>query len=291
MAADVVYLNGEILPRRDALISVEDRGFLFGDGVYEVLRVVKGRLFAKDFHNKRLERSLAGIEIKLPREMSVDSFAAIAADLLKQNRQLDGEATVYIQVTRGVATRAHTYPSPPVTPTVYISTAKFKPMTDLQKSGTSAVTHPDFRWGRCDLKTTNLLPNVMAAQFASEHDATEAILIRDGVITEGSKTNVFGVVRDSLRTHPCNNLILPGITRAVLENLAGELRLEIDETPITKKEIAQLKELFISGTTTDVMPIVKLDGRPVGDGKPGPITRRLQKVLTENIYSSAPIDD
>ena len=138
------------------------------------------------------------------------------------------------------------------------------------------------------------------AQSSAERDgrpvyaakgATEAILIRDAEITEGSKTNVFGVVHGALRTHPCNSHILPGITRSVLETLAAELKVDIDETPIRKEEIPELGEMFLSGTTTDVMPIVKLDGRPVGDGKPGPITRRLQKILTENIYSSAPIGD
>jgi D-alanine transaminase len=291
MNRDLVFLNGSILPRSEARVSVEDRGFLFGDGVYEVLRVVRGRLFAKDFHNRRLERSLAGIQISLPSGQSVSALTGIAADLLKENGLLDGEATVYMQVTRGVATRGHAYPSPPVPPSVYISTVSFKPMVELQETGTSAVTHPDLRWGRCDLKTLNLLPNVMAAQYAAEKGATEAIFIREGQITEGSKTNVFGVVRGALRTHPCNSHILPGITRSVLESLAAELKVDIEETPIRESEIPELKEMFLSGTTTDVMPIVKLDGRPVGDGKPGPVTRRLQKILTENIYSSAAIGD
>ena len=291
MAADLVYLNGKILPRAEALVPVEDRGFVFGDGVYEVLRVIRGRLFAADFHNQRLERSLAGIRIELPQFLSISSFTEAAAELLKQNRLLDGEATVYMQVTRGVATRGHVFPAPPVRPTIYISTAAFTPMTELQETGTSAVTHPDLRWAHCDYKTINLLPNVLAAQFAAEQGATEAILIRDDVITEGSKTNVFGVVGGALRTHPCNSRILPGITRAVLEDLAAELRVEIDETPIRKDEIPKLRELFLSGTTTDVLPIVSLDGSPVGDGRPGPITRRLQKILTDCIYSSAPAGD
>lgn len=291
MDSDLVYLNGRILPCAGALVPVEDRGFVFGDGVYEVLRVIRGRLFAADFHNRRLERSLAGIRIVLPPAQSISSFSDVVAELLKQNRLLDGEATVYMQVTRGVATRAHVFPSPGVPPTVYISTAPFKPMVALHETGTSAVTHPDLRWARCDYKTINLLPNVLAAQFAAEQGATEAILIRDGVITEGSKTNVFGVIGEALRTHPCNSRILPGITRSVVEDLATELKVEIDETPIRKDEIPKLRELFLSGTTTDVLPIVSLDGAPVGDGKPGPVTRRLQKILTESIYSLDPVGD
>lgn len=291
MAPDLVYLNGKILPRSEAKVSVEDRGFVFGDGVYEVLRAVRGRLFAADFHHRRLKRSLEGIRIELPPSQPVSAFTDIAAELLTENHLLDGEATVYIQVTRGVSTRAHIFPSPAVSPTIYVSTAPFQPMVALQRSGTSAVTHPDLRWARCDFKTINLLPNILAAQFAAEQGAFEAILIRDGHITEGSRTNVFAVIGGSLRTHPCNSEILPGITRAVLESLAAELSVDIEQTPIEKDEIPQLRELFLSGTTTDVLPIVSLDGRPVGDGKPGQITRRLQKILTENIYSSAPIGD
>ncbi len=286
MHADIVFLNGKFLPRSEARVSVEDRGFVFGDGVYEVLRVVRGKLFAEEFHNARLERSLAGIKIDLAAGQSATAFTAAARDLLRENNLLDGEATVYIQVTRGVATRAHLFPSPVVAPTVYISTAPFKPMTALQETGTSAVTHPDLRWARCDYKTINLLPNVLAAQYAAEKGATEAILIRDGHITEGSKTNVFGVVRGALRTHPSNSHILPGITRSVIENLAAELKVEIDHTPIRTGEIPELKEMFISGTTTDVLPIVNLDGAPVGDGKPGQVTLRLQKILKDSIYSS-----
>ena len=291
MASDLVYLNGKILPRGEARVPVEERAFVFGDGVYEVLRVVQGRLFAEDFHNERLERSLAGIRIELPSGQQMSDLTRIAADLLKDNKLLTGEATIYIQVSRGIAPRAHAFPSPPVPASVYISTAGFKPMTELQQSGTAAVTHPDLRWSRCDLKTLNLLPNVLAAQYAVEKGATEAVLIRDGSITEGSKTNVFGVIGGALRTHPCNSHILPGITRSVLESLAGELKIEIDQTPIRKDEIPRLEEMFLSGTTTDVMPIVTLDGRPVGAGKPGPITRRLQKILGESLYSSAPARD
>ncbi len=291
MASDLVYLNGKILPRSEALVPVEDRGFVFGDGVYEVLRVVHGRFFAADFHNERLKRSLAGIRIEIPANHSPAKLNEIAAELLKANSQLDGEATVYMQVTRGVATRAHAFPSPAVPPTVYISTAAFKPMTRLQEDGTLAVTHPDLRWARCDYKTINLLPNILASQYAAEQGATEAILIRDDEITEGAKTNVFGVLDGALRTHPCNNHILPGITRSVVETLAADLNVEIDQTPIKKSDIPKLQELFLSGTTTDVMPVVALDGKPVGSGKPGPITRRLQKILNESIYSSAPLGD
>jgi D-alanine transaminase len=282
---DIVYVNGQFLPRSEARVSVEDRGFVFGDGVYEVLRVINGRLFATRFHNQRLERSLDGVRIALKRGDSPASFVEIGQQLLKENNLLQGEATLYMQVTRGATTRAHNFPPPDTTPTVYISAARFTPYADLAQSGASAITHPDLRWARCDLKTLNLLPNVLASQAAKERGAFEAMLIRDGVVTEGTRTNFFGVVDGSLRTHPSDNHILPGITRSVLRDLARGLGIELDETPIEASEIPKLSELFLTGTTTDVMPVVKLDDKPVGKGKPGELTRKLQRVLAESLAS------
>jgi len=284
-AKDIVYLNGEFCPRAEARVSVEDRAFVFGDGVYEVLRAINGRLFATRFHNDRLTRSLDGIRISLEESDSPERFSEIGSELLRENDLMQGEATVYMQVSRGVATRLHNFPSPPVPPTVYISVTRFKPYSDLAETGATAISHPDLRWGRCDLKTLNLLPNVLAAQTAKERGAFEAMLIRDGVVTEGAKTNFFGVVDGALRTHPCDNHILPGITRSVLHDLARGVNIALDETPIKASEISRLSELFLTGTTTDVMPIVKLDDRPVGNGKPGELTRRLQKVLAESLAS------
>jgi len=282
---DVVYVNGRILPRAEATVSVEDRGFVFGDGVYEVLRAIRGRLFATRFHNERLERSLDGIGIKLAGGDSPRSFVDIGKELLRENGLLEGEATLYIQVTRGAATRSHYFPAPDVTPTVYISAARFTPYTELSNTGAAVISHPDLRWGRCDLKTLNLLPNILASQTAKEQGAFEAMLIRDGVVTEGAKTNFFGVVDGTLRTHPCDSHILPGITRSVLRDLARDVGIELDESPITVDEIPGLSELFLTGTTTDVMPVVQLDGRYVGDGQPGELTRKLQRVLSESLSS------
>ncbi len=285
MTKDIVYVNGKFVPRSDAVVSVEDRGFVFGDGVYEVVRVIRGRLFATRFHNERLERSLAGIRITLQGEDSPARFVEIGRQLLRENNLLEGEATLYVQVTRGATTRAHYFPPANTAPTVYISVARFAPNTELAERGASVITHPDLRWGRCDLKTLNLLPNVLASQTAKEQGAFEAMLIRDGVVTEGAKTNFFGVVDGTLRTHPCDSHILPGITRSVLRDLAAEIGIDVDETPITVDEIPGLSELFLTGTTTDVMPVVQLDGRFVGDGKPGELTRKLQRVLAESLAS------
>ncbi len=286
MKKDVVYVNGKFLPRAEAVVSVEDRGFVFGDGVYEVLRAIRGRLFATRFHNERLEKSLDGIRITLRADDSPSSFVDIGRQLLRDNGLLDGEATLYIQVTRGATTRAHHFPVTDIAPTIYISAARFTPFTELGETGAAAITHPDLRWGRCDLKTLNLLPNVLASQTAKEQGAFEAMLIRDGVVTEGAKTNFFGVVDGTLRTHPCDSHILPGITRSVLRDLAAQVGIELDESPITVDEIPGLSELFLTGTTTDVMPVVQLDGRYVGDGKPGELTRKLQRVLSESLAST-----
>jgi D-alanine transaminase len=282
---DIVYVNGTFMPRAEARVSVEDRGFVFGDGVYEVLRAINGHLFASRFHNDRLKRSLEGIRIALPQGDTPERFVEIGKQLLKENNLLQGEATLYMQVTRGATTRAHNFPPPDIAPTVYISVARFTPYADLAKSGAFAITHADLRWARCDLKTLNLLPNVLASQTAKERGAFEAMLIRDGVVTEGTRTNFFGVVNGSLRTHPSDTHILPGITRSVLRDLARDLSIELDETPIKASEIPKLSELFITGTTTDVMPVVKLDDKPVGNGKPGELTRKLQRVLAESLAS------
>jgi D-alanine transaminase len=282
---DIVYVNGSFVPRAEARVSVEDRGFVFGDGVYEVIRAINGRLFASRFHNDRLRRSLDGIRITLAGGDSPERFADIGRQLLKENDLLSGEATVYMQVTRGATTRVHNFPPSQIQPTVYISVARFTPYAELARTGATAISHPDLRWGRCDLKTLNLLPNVLASQAAKERGAFEAMLIRDGIVTEGAKTNFFGVVNGSLRTHPCDTHILPGITRSVLRDLARDVGIALDETPIKEAEIPRLTELFLTGTTTDVMPVVKLNDRPVGDGKPGELTRRLQRVLAESLAS------
>jgi D-alanine transaminase len=282
---DIVYINGSFLPRSEARVSVEDRGFVFGDGVYEVLRAINGRLFATRFHNDRLERSLEGVRITVEGGDSPARFVEIGKQLLRENDLTRGEATLYIQVTRGATTRAHYFPPPDITPTVYISVARFTPYAELAQDGASAISHADLRWGRCDLKTLNLLPNVLASQTARERGAFEAMLIRDGVVTEGAKTNFFGVVNGTLRTHPCDTHILPGITRSVLRDLARDLSIDLDENPISVAEIPGLTELFLTGTTTDVMPVVKLDDNPVGSGRPGELTRRLQRVLAESLAS------
>jgi len=282
----VVYLNGEFLPRERATLSVDDRGFIFGDGIYEVTRVVNGRLFEADRHMRRLQYGLRGIGID-PR-LTPDEIIAIHDRLIQENGLTSGEGTVYLQITRGAAPRTHYFPPANTAPTVFLSASPFTPNRAQREQGATAVTYPDIRWSRCDLKTVNLLGAVLAKQHAVSSGALEAVFIRDGVITEGSHTNVFGVIGGELRTYPRSNYILPGITRDVVLELAVEEGINVRETPILQQEIGQLEELFVTGTTSDVTPIVQLDGRPIGSGTPGLVTRQLSAAIDRRLYAAAP---
>jgi len=281
-----VYLNGEYLPKDRALISPDDRGFIFGDGIYEVVRVIEGRIFEWGAHAERMTRGLAGLRIDFG-SRDVEGLRGVSERLVGDNGLSEGEATVYTQVSRGAANRTHHFPAAGTAPTVYAFATKFVVPADLRERGGKAITYPDLRWARCDLKTVNLLGPVLARQAAAEAGAYEAILLRDGVVTEGAATNAFAVIGGSLRTAPLSNYILPGITRKVLVELAAELGIAIVEDPITHQELPRCEELFVVGTTTDVTPIVALDGRPVGNGKPGPVTKRLQEALLARMYTPA----
>jgi D-alanine transaminase len=274
-----VYLNGEFLAREDARLSIDDRGFLFGDGVYEVSRAVRGRLFEEDAHWDRLSRGLREIAISVADQLDVHRLREISLRLIDENDLTETDATIYLQITRGAALRTHWFPPAQTAPTIFASARAFEIPRTLRETGASAITHPDVRWLRCDIKSVNLLPNVLAKQRAHEEGAFEAVLLRDGTVTEGASANLFGVVDGELRTHPLSNLILPGITRKVLFELAEELEIPIVERPIRAEELPRLQELFATGTTTDVQPLVTLDGRAVGDGSPGPIGIKLRKAL------------
>jgi D-alanine transaminase len=274
-----VYLNGSYLPSERASLSALDRGFVFGDGVYEVWRVVNGRLFEAERHRERLERGLRDLRIGPPDGADADGLRAIAERLLRENGLLDGHATFYVEVTRGVAPRAHQFPPAGTRPTVFAFTAALKSLEDMRRVGARAITQPDVRWLRCDIKTVQLLPNVLAKQAAVEAAAFEAIFIRDGIATEGTHSNIFAVLNGELRTHPANNLILPGVTRDVVLELARELRIPAREEPVTAADLRRAEELFFTGTTTDVLPVVRVDDFTVGSGKPGPIAGALYEAL------------
>ncbi len=281
----VVYLNGEFLPRERATLSVDDRGFIFGDGIYEVTRVINGRLFESDRHMRRLFYGLRGIGIES--RLTAEQIIDIHYRLIQENGLTSGEATVYLQITRGAAPRTHYFPPASTAPTVFLSASPFTPNHAQREQGATAVTYPDIRWSRCDLKTVNLLGAVLAKQHAVAAGSLEAVFIRDGAVTEGSHTNVFGVIDGELRTYPRCNYILPGITRDVVLELAAEEGVDVREVPILQQELGRVDELFVTGTTSDVTPIVQLDGRPVGTGTPGPITRQLGAALQRRLYAGS----
>jgi len=278
-----VFLNGELVEREQALVPVDDRGFLFGDGVYEVVRAVDGSLYEAERHWRRLARSLDGTEITPPAGLDAAALDALAQQLLDENGLAAGDALVYLQITRGAAPRTHHFPPATTRPTVFASAGPFSPPHALRARGASAITHPDLRWARCDLKTVNLLPNVLAKQHAVAAGADEAVLVRDGMVTEGSSTNVFAVIAGELRTHPASNHILPGVTRDVVIELAGQLGVPVRELPVPVEELREATELFLTSTTNDVMPVVRVDGRPVGSGEPGPVAGRLYAALAERM--------
>jgi D-alanine transaminase len=278
---DIVYLNGRYVPRSEALISVEDRAFLFGDGVYEVTRTVNGTLIEAARHLRRLERGLAGLSLPFSPEQARE-LGPISARLLAECGLMKGEALVYWQVTRGAAPRAHQFPPSTVPATVYASASPFTPPHDRRGTGVAAITVPDQRWARCDLKTVNLLPNVMAKQAAVAAGAWEAVLVRDGVIAEGSSTNLFGVIDGRIYTAPKSNYILPGVTRDVVIELAHRLQIPVHEEPMFWTDVPRLAELFLTGTTNDVMPVVTLNGRQIGTGRPGPVAGQLYAALADH---------
>jgi D-alanine transaminase len=272
-------LNGEILPLSEAKVSALDRGFLFGDAVYEVLRVYAGRPWLEAEHFLRFGHSLEAIRIhgvdleRLRRRMR----ETIAAGNF-------GEATAYLQVTRGAAPRSHPFPAD-ATPLEFLFIQEFAdPYRQARETGAAVITHPDVRWRRCDIKSTNLLGNVLAMQAAKEAGCLEALLYwPEGHLTEGTHTSFFAVRDGVLLTAPNGNSILPGITRALILRLAGKADVPVREQSVRRDDLANLSELFLTGTTSEVMPIVKVDGRPVGDGKPGPVTRRLQAAYTQAV--------
>ena len=270
-----VYVNGAYLDRAAARVPVDDRGFLFGDGVYEVTRAVNGQLFAWERHLRRLARGLEALSIVLPDVRLLE----VSEHLLEENALATGDATVYLQITRGVAERRHHFPPPGTAPTVFLSASRLVVPDELRARGAAAITTADLRWERCDLKTVNLLPNVLAKQQAVAAGAFEALLVRDGIVTEGASSNLFAVIAGKLHTHPPTHRILAGITREVVLELAAELAIPVVLEPITRAALSTASEVMITATTADVMPVVSVDGSRVGDGRPGGVARRLHAGL------------
>ena len=276
----IVYFNGRFMPKEEVSVSPDDRGFLFGDGVYEVLCAYDGVLFEAEAHWQRLGRSLREIHVAGPEP---ESFEEVASELLRRNDLQDRHAKVYIQVTRGAAPRQHAFPDPPAEPTVYVTAAPYDLPTAKWEEGVKVITAPDLRWARCDIKSVALLPNVMASQQARTKGAYETLLVREGIVTEGSHTSFLGVFGDTVFTHPLDDHILPGVTRKVALELCHELDIPVREVPIEEDQLGEAGELVLLGTTTGVMPVVEVNDWQVADGQPGPVTKMLQSAFQEAI--------
>jgi D-alanine transaminase len=269
----IVYLDGRFLPRDQAKVSVEDRGFLFADAIYEVVRFFRGRAFRLEEHLHRMREGLAAIRI----EADPGFFPEVARRLLAENALAEKDALVYAQVSRGVAPRTHAFPPAGTKPTVFA--LAWETDTPLSPEGGRTILLEDVRWGRCDIKSVMLLPNVLGAQRAREAGAADAIFVRDGLALEGTKANMFSVLRGVLRTAPNGPHILPGVTRTAVLEAAEALGIPVEERALMVEEMHASEELFLASTSLWTYPIVAVEDRPIGTGRPGPVAERIREVL------------
>ena len=280
----IAYVNGRFLPHRYASVHIEDRGYQFADGVYEVVPVVRGTLVDEEPHLDRLERSLRELRIAMP--MGRSAMRLLGAEVMRRNRLLHG--FLYMQVTRGVAPRDHRFPKA-AKPALVMTTRQARPQSQaVLDEGVGVITVPDIRWERCDIKSVSLLPNVLAKQSAVEAGAYEAWMVdREGRITEGSSTNAWIVTADNtLVTRNANHAILDGITRMTLLQVAQAEGIGLEERPFTLDEAKAAKEAFLTSSTNFVMPVTRIDERPVGNGHPGILTMRLREAYMSHIQGS-----
>jgi len=289
-----VYLNGAFVAPEAARVSAFDRGFVFGDGVYEVIPVYGGKAFRLSHHLQRLEASLAAIGLGNP--LTHSGWGAMFAELIRANSGdvqgrtsaagsgmpgAAGDQSIYLQVTRGVAPRDHAFPND-ASPTVFAFSQPLKPPDTAQLTvGIAAITLPDNRWQRCDIKAIALLANVLLRQQAQARGAVEAILVRDGFLTEGAASNIFAVRAGRLLTPPRGPFILPGITRDLILELANTHGVDCRETAVSETDVMTADELWMTSSTKEILPITRLNGRPVGDGRPGPMQARFRKLYED----------
>lgn len=273
----IAYVNGRYLPQRDAMVHIEDRGYQFADGVYEVCEVRGHRLIDERRHMERLQRSLA--ELRIPWPMPSRALSVVMHEVVRRNGVRDG--IVYLQVTRGVAKRDHAFPSADTRPAVVVTASRIDPdkAERMAAEGIAVITLPDNRWDRVDIKSIALLPNVLAKQAAREQGAREAWFVApDGTVTEGSSSNAWIVTRDNeVVTRKADRAILKGITRTVLLDVLQLHDLTLAERPFTVAEAQAAREAFITSASQTVMPVVRIDGQPVGNGAPGLLATALRR--------------
>ena len=276
----IIYFNNDFKFHSEANLSPFDRGFLFADGVYESIRTYHKKLFRYEDHLERLKRSLKETRINFTDLASIEN---IIYELMIKN-EIDEEALVYIQITRGsVFPRTHSFPKEKIFPTIFISVQELKESIEEQTKGVKVILQEDVRWLRCDIKSTSLLPVVLASQKATEENAAEAILVRDGMITEGTHTNFFAIKDETLYTAPKSKLILGGITRKVVLELCDKFNIDYIEDFIDKNELKNFDEFFITSTTKEITPVTSIDYWTINDGEPGKITKSLQSVFKKLI--------
>lgn len=274
------YLNGQYMPQEKIFISPEDRGFLFADGIYEVIRSYGGRLFRAKAHLERLSHGASVLQFN---QTDFSYLKAVCEKLLLDNRLTHGDAVVYMQVTRGVAPRSHAFPPIETPLTVYATAKSFQSHLQDAETGIRAILVPDQRWARCDIKTIGLLANTLAHQRARISHATEGLFVRDGAVMEGTHSNVMAVFDGKIITPPKTNYMLAGITREFVLEFCEEISVPFSENPLYEADILNADELMIVGTTVEVTPVIAVNGENIGSGAPGPITRNLQKAFQEKV--------
>ena len=276
----IVYFNGQYMQKDEVKISPDDRGFLFADGIYEVVRWYENFFFDMQGHLTRLKRSLREIKIMWPGE---DSFPAIAGELISLNKIGKSPALIYLQVTRGAAERTHSFPSPRVSPTAYAFAMDFIPENSGKESGIGVMLKDDIRWERCDIKSVALLPNTMCFQEALDKGFFECAFAKNGIVTECSHSNIFFVINGVLFTHPETNQVLSGITRKNIIRIARKAGIPVKEEAVRLEILNKVSEAFISNTSGEVTPVIAIDDLIIGNGKPGPLTRIIRERFNEEI--------
>jgi len=279
---NIAYFNGNFLPKDEIRISPDDRGFLFADGIYEVAKWYEGFFFDMESHLLRMKRNLREVRINWPGE---DSFPAFAEELIERNQLSDRQALIYLQVTRGASPRSHAFPDPEVPPTVYAFVNEFNSHLPGSESGVRIMLKEDFRWSRCDIKSVALLANILSFQEAREKGLWECVFVRNGLITEGSHSNIFFVINGTLYTHPESHYILSGVTRKNILRIAGEAGIPVKEEPLPTDKIGTIQEAFTTNTSSEITPVIAIDDLKIGNGLPGPVTKLIRKNFDAEIIS------
>lgn len=277
---ETAFFNGNFIPKDEVRISPDDRGFLFADGIYEVVRWYRGFFYDMEGHMSRLKRSMREIRIEWP---EADSFPSVATDLIEKNDLGEKPSLVYLQVTRGAAKRTHAFPTQAVSPTVYVFAWSFRPESELIGKGIRVMITKEPRWNRCDIKSVSLLPNILSFQEAVENGCMECIFVRDGIVTECAHSNVFFVSGNVLYTHPESNHILSGITRKNVLRIARQSGIPVSEIPLPESSLNKISEAFITNTSFEVAPVITIGDKVVGKGIPGPVTTLLRSKFHEEL--------